>query len=93
MLRRNYFTGTCLESSEAWSSVSFSSQQKLFKLHSFLFVKKGKSYSIEIQEGIDGGCEAYASNTADPNDAIPSIHGSNLKASLQSMISQLEGRP
>lgn len=92
MLRNALWGAKSYLSSGAWSSVTFGEKQKLFKLHTFLFVQKGKTYSIEVQEGVDGSCEVHAVNTSDDNEAIPSLHGSDVKKALQSMISQLEGR-
>jgi len=77
---------------EEWKSVHFADKQKLFKIHNFLFMSKGRAYAIEVQESFDNDFLAHGENTSDPHDALKSIHSNSIAECLQTMIQQIENK-
>lgn len=79
-----------LQSSDSWTSVSHNTKNKLFRVHNFLFLCGGHSFSVEIQESQTGDFLGHAENMADPHDVIPSSHGSSVDECLQAIIETIE---
>lgn len=77
---------------DAWKSVSHSQKNKLFRVHSFLFIAGGHSFSIEVQESASGDFLAHAENMSDPHDVLPSVHGKGIEDCVRQLVQHIEAK-
>jgi hypothetical protein len=77
-------------SRDEWKTVKLGDKDKFFKIHHFLFMYKGKSFNIEVQESLTGDFMAHADNNSDPHDAVKSCHGKTLEECLHAIVSEIQ---
>ena len=75
---------------DAWKTIKLNGKAKLYRVHHFLYMAGGKTFSIEVQEDSESSFQAHAENNSDPHDPIKSVNGNTLEESLEKITQEIE---
>lgn len=75
-----------------WKKTKVPVGSKLFQVHNFTFMHSGKTYSLEIDEYIDGTFAGHGEHSTDKNFFIESVSGKSMNECLSALVSKIQER-
>lgn len=77
---------------DQWRDINLPAGSKLFRVHSFMFMFKGSTFAIEVDEFADGTFTGHGEHSTDKSNVIEPVSSSSLQDCLQALISKIEAR-
>ncbi|MBF0440763.1 MAG: hypothetical protein HQK54_02550 [Oligoflexales bacterium] len=75
-----------------WKTAKVPQGSKLFKQHNFIYMHKGVTYTLEIDEYHDNSFAGHGENSTDKNFIIESVSGKSVVDCLNGLIQKITGR-
>ncbi len=73
----------------SWKNANLDASAKLFKVNNFTYIKDGITYSLEVDEFLDGACTGHGEHATDKSSVIQSVSGSSIVECLDGLISNI----
>ncbi len=74
-----------------WKAVQLPEGSKLFKVHSFTYMRRGVTYLLEVDEFSDGTFTGHGEHSTDKNTVLESVSGKSLEDCVNSLIKSIKG--
>ena len=75
-----------------WKDLTIEAGCQLFRLHNFLYLHKGKTYELEINEYSDGRFVGHGEVANDPQSQLPSVNGNSIDECVGKLVEEATKR-
>jgi hypothetical protein len=75
-----------------WKNVKVPAGCRLFRGHTFTFMRKGVTYNLGIDEYSDGSFTGHGEHSTDKNLVIEAVNGVSLADCVNALIAKIEKR-
>lgn len=74
----------------SWNKIKLAEGAKLYKVHNFMYMWKGTTYHLEVDEFADGAFIGHGEHSTDKSSVLESVSGKSVEECLAALIKNVK---
>ena len=75
-----------------WARINIPSSSKLMKVHNFLYLEKGVTWKLEVNEYSATHFAGFGEHSSDESQQLPSVSAESLEECVQKLIQEASSK-